>query len=513
MIRTELIEPIDALLARRASEQGDKVAFRDRDRAVSYRELDERTRRLGGRLTDLGVQRGDRVALFLANRVEAVEGNLAAVRAGAIAVPINPVASGSEAAFMLSDSGAKISIVDEEHLGIVEHAEGSSLEHIVLVGPGGDGRRTLAFEELTGAGSARPYPGSASIDAPAWMVYTSGTTGRPKGVLLSQRGCLWVVAACWAPIVGLSAQDFVLSPLPLFHSYAIVLCIVGIVAVGATEYVCERFRAPDVIDLLGREPVTFMPGVPTMFHRLLEAAPGGSLHCPTLRLCVSAGAIMPAALNRDFEESFGVPVLDGYGITETSTMVTMNWPHGTRLMGSCGLPVPGSAVRIVDSASGVDLGPGEDGELWVRGPHVMLGYHNNEPATREALAGGWYHTGDLGHVDHDGFITITGRIKELIIRGGENIYPAEVESVLADSPQVLDVAVTGEPDREFGEIVVAYVVASDPAGFDERALREHCAQELARFKVPGRIQLIEEIPRTGSGKVMRHRLAEFAGVG
>jgi acyl-CoA synthetase (AMP-forming)/AMP-acid ligase II len=182
-------------------------------------------------------------------------------------------------------------------------------------------------------------------------------------------------------------------------------------------------------------------------------------------------------------------------------------------MGSCGLPLPGSAVRIVDPSSGADQGPDEDGELWVRGPHVMLGYHDNEPATREALAGGWYHTGDLGRVDRDGFITITGRIKELIIRGGENVYPAEVEAVLADSPQVLDVAVAGEPDRELGEIVVAYVVARDPSGFDERAVREHCAQELARFKVPGRIELVEEIPRTGSGKVMRHRLAELAGVG
>jgi rifamycin polyketide synthase module 1/2/3 len=513
MIRTELIEPIDALLVRRASEHGDKVAFRDRDRAVSYRELEERTRRLAGRLAALGVRRGDRVALLLANGVAAVEGNLAAVRAGAIAVPINPAASAPEASYMLSDSGAKVSIVDEDHLGVVEHAEASSLEHIVLAGPGGEGRRTLAFEELSGSGEPRPYAGSASIDAPAWMVYTSGTTGRPKGVLLSQRGCLWVVAACWAPIVGLGPQDLVLSPLPLFHSYAIVLCIVGIVAVGATEYVCERFRAPDVIDLLGREPVTFMPGVPTMFHRLLQAAPDGSLHCPTLRLCVSAGAIMPAALNRDLEEAFGVQVLDGYGITETSTMVTMNWPQGTRVMGSCGLPVPGSAVRIVDPSSGADQGPDEDGELWVRGPHVMLGYHDNEPATREALAGGWYHTGDLGRVDRDGFITITGRIKELIIRGGENVYPAEVEAVLADSPQVLDVAVAGEPDRELGEIVVAYVVARDPSGFDERAVREHCAAQLARFKVPGRIELVEEIPRTGSGKVMRHRLAELAGVG
>jgi rifamycin polyketide synthase module 1/2/3 len=509
MIRTDLIKPIDSLLSEKAARHPDKPAFQDRHRAVSYRELDERTRNVAGHLTTLGVGSGDRIALFLGNSVEAVEGNLAAVRMGAVAVPINPRSSPSEADYMLATSSARVAIVDAAHLEAVLKVAANSraLRHVILAGAADDERGTLTFERLAADEPPQSSVPGDRLDDPAWMVYTSGTTGRPKGVMLSQRGCLWVVAACWAPIVGLCADDLVLSPLPLFHSYAIDLCIAGVLAVGATEYVCERFRAPDVLDLLSREPITLMPGVPTMFHRLLEAARDRGLGCPTLRTCVSAGAIMPVALNREFEQTFAVPVLDGYGITETSTMVTMNWPDGTRVMGSCGLPVPGTAVRIVDPATGRDVDSEHDGELWVRGPQVMLGYHENRPATREALAGGWYHTGDLAHTDHNGYITITGRIKELIIRGGENIYPAEVEAALAGSHQVLDVAVAGQPDEELGETVVAYVVARNPPVFDERQLRQSCAKRLAPYKLPTRIELIDEIPRTGSGKVMRHKLA------
>ncbi len=513
MIRTELIKPIDVLLGARAAGQRDKPAFSDRRRTVSYGDLDVRTRRLAGNLASLGLAPGDRVALFLGNRVEAVEGNLAVVRAGAVAVPINPTASRAEAEYMIAHCGARIAIVDDEHLESVTDMKNrdGSLEHVVLTGAGpGEAGGTVSFEALVSDEPSAPGPHGEDLDAPAWIVYTSGTTGRPKGVLLSQRGCLWVVASCWAPIVGLCADDLMLSPLPLFHSYAIVLSIAGVVAVGAREYVCERFRAPDVLELLASEPVTIMPGVPTMFHRLLEAGGEHGLQCPTLRVCVSAGAIMPAALNREFEETFGVPVLDGYGISETSTMVTMNWPHGSRVMGSCGLSLPGSAVRIVDPATDEDVEPEQDGELWVRGPQVMLGYYENQSATEEALAGGWYHTGDLGHADRSGYITITGRIKELIIRGGENVYPAEVEEALAESPAVADAAVGGMPDEELGEIVVGYVVARDRGSFDERQLREFCSERLARFKVPSRFELVDEIPRTGSGKVMRHRLASLA---
>jgi acyl-CoA synthetase (AMP-forming)/AMP-acid ligase II len=318
---------------------------------------------------------------------------------------------------------------------------------------------------------------------------------------------MWVVASCWAPIVGLCAEDDVLSSLPLFHSYALDLTVLGIVATGAHERLLPRFSSERVIELLRAEPVTFFPGVPTMFHYLLEQLGDEQLGARSLRLCVSAGAIMPAALNESFERAAGVPLLDGYGITETSTMVTMNWPHGGRPWGSCGLPLPGCAVRLVDP-SGEDVAVGEDGELLVRGPQVMLGYHNRPEDTAEALRDGWYHTGDLARSDADGYLTITGRIKELIIRGGENIYPAEVEHAAAEHPDVVDAAVIGKPDEALGEVVVAFVVARG-AKLELEELRAFLADRLAAFKLPAELRLVEQIPRTGSGKIKRHQLREL----
>lgn len=269
-----------------------------------------------------------------------------------------------------------------------------------------------------------------------------------------------------------------------------------------------QFSTEKVLEVLGSEPVTFFCGVPAMYHYLLQAARERGLGTDTLRLCVSAGAIMPATLNEEFERAFGVPLLDGYGITETATMVTMNWPTGARVMGSCGLPLPGSSVRIVEPETGADVGTGEDGELWVQGPHVMLGYHQRPQETAEVLTGGWYHTGDLGRRDEHGYITISGRTKELIIRGGENIYPAEVEESLLATDAVLDAAVAGKADEALGEVPVAFVVPRDPDSFDPDALLATCRENLAHFKVPAEVHVVEQIPRTGSGKVIRYQLQE-----
>ena len=226
----------------------------------------------------------------------------------------------------------------------------------------------------------------ALLHETAYILYTSGTTGRAKGVQLTVHGMLWVTAACWTPITGLSERDTVLSPLPLFHSYALNLSVMSILATGATEYIMEKFSTSEAVRLLKSGEFTYFPGVPTMFHYLLQATRGENIvRFPNLRLCVSAGAIMPATLNREFESHLGVPLLDGYGITETSTMVTMNWPTGSRVMGSCGIPVPGLAVRIVDLKGG-DVAPGEEGELIVHGPNVMPGYHNKPEETQNALA-------------------------------------------------------------------------------------------------------------------------------
>ena len=300
-----------------------------------------------------------------------------------------------------------------------------------------------------------------------------------------------------------------LSPLPLFHSYALNLSVLSILAVGASEHILEKFSTSEVMSLLQSGAFTLFPGVPTMFHYLLEAARSAP-DCvfPGLRACISAGAIMPAPINQEFEHRFGVKLLDGYGITETSTMVTMNWIDGGRVMGSCGLPVPGLTVRLIDPASGKDVEPGQEGELIVRGPNVMKGYHRKPAETAMALRDGWYYTGDLARCDLNGFLTITGRLKELVIRGGQNIAPAEVEEAVCAFEPVLDCAVVGAPHQHLGEVPVVFVVARPGMTVLPDALLAHCRERLSAYKVPAQVYLVPEIPRTGSGKIIRFRLKD-----
>lgn len=504
MLRTDLIRPLPELLAAHARERGGRPAFSDDRGAVTWQELERRTSRLGAQLRTR-VDPGGVVAICMGNRIEAVESYLAVTRAGAVGAFLNPGASVRELEFMLSDSDARVLILDGEQRDRIRSAlDGAKAvsEVITVEGPDSD----TAYESLIDSGPAAPD--DLGLDDPAWMLYTSGTTGRPKGVLLTQRSCLWVVAACWAPIVGLSAEDEVLSALPLFHSYALDLTVLGIVATGAHERLLPRFSSERVIDLLRSEPFTLLPGVPTMFHYVLERLGGSPLGARSLTRCVSAGAILSATLNEAFERAAGIPLLDGYGITETSTMVTMNWPTGARPRGSCGLPLPGCAVRLIEPMTGEDVRSGNDGELIVRGPQLMIGYHNRPEATQEVLRNGWYHTGDLARSDADGYLTITGRIKELIIRGGENVYPAEVEYAIAEHPDVVDAAVVGRPDEALGEIVAAFVVSRQDQ-LELEDLRRFLADHLATFKLPAELHLVEQIPRTGSGKVKRHQLREL----
>ncbi len=285
--------------------------------------------------------------------------------------------------------------------------------------------------------------------------------------------------------------------------------MLAVAATGASERLLPRFSVQRVLEGLRDEDVSVFAGVPTMFHHLLTALEGRPLDARRLRVSVSAGAIMPGHLMEAFDEASGVPLLDGYGITETSTMVTINWPTGCRPPGSCGLPVPGCAVRLVDPASGEDVDQGEEGELIVRGPQVMQGYLNKPEATQEALRDGWYHSGDLARSDPDGYLTITGRIKELIIRGGENIYPAEVEQAIAEHDAIKDAAVVGVPDEALGEIVLAFIVLAGEDVENEQ-LQEFLSRRLASYKVPARFERIDHIPRTGSGKIQRHKLLEAA---
>lgn len=509
MLRVELIRPVPQLLTEQAAEFGDKRAFQDDRRSVSYRQLADRSFNLAGHLVSAGVGRGERVLIYLDNSVETAEAYLTATRASLVGVCVNPDAAPAEIAHMLADSEARVIVTDRAHLDRVRELVRDRKGALVLVaGDEVPGRDVDSYEKWAVTPPPAPPRDDLGLDEVAWMLYTSGTTGRPKGVLLTQRSCLWVVAACWAPIAGLSADDNLLCALPLFHSYALDLCVLGVFATGASGRILPRFSTGRILELLSEESFTVLPGVPTGFQYLVHAARERPVSTGSLRLCISAGAILPAALNAEFEEIYGVRLLEGYGITETSTMVTMNWPVGGRVLGSCGLPLPGVAVRLVDPVTGEDVATGDEGELWVSGPNVMQGYHNRGEATAEVLRHGWYRTGDLGRRDGNGFLTISGRTKELIIRGGENIYPAEVEAVLLRADGVRDAAVVARKHADLGEVPVAFVVPENPGELDAPAVLAWCGRELTKFKVPAEVIEVDEIPRTGSGKIMRFRLQE-----
>lgn len=508
MLHTRLIASIPELLDRHARERPEQVAYSDSSRSVAYGALAARTAALAAGFAGLGIRRGDRLALFLPNGVDWIEACFAGLRAGATIVPISYEAAEGEIAYRLADADCQIVVATAARADVVTKLAGG-LDHALTVVYADAGRPdgSPTLEALASNPSGKPLD-PTDIDCASFIIYTSGTTGRAKGVLLSVRGMLWIAASCWAPICGLTAGDTILSPLPLFHSYALNLSVLSVLAVGASEHIMEKFSPQQALELLQTGRYTIFPGVPTMFHYIMQRATElGVEALPGVRLCISAGAIMPATLNRAFEDKFRVPLLDGYGITETSTMVTMNWMSGDRPLGSCGLPVPGLAVRIVNPLTIEDVAIGEEGELIVRGPNLMLGYHNKPAETASALRKGWYHTGDLAKSDPNGFLTITGRIKELIIRGGQNIAPAEIEEVAVQHPQVIDCAVVGVAHATLGEAPHLFIVATE-GQFDPESVLAHCRRNLSSYKIPEQMHLVTEIPRTGSGKIMRFKLVE-----
>ncbi|MCD9875957.1 type I polyketide synthase [Streptomyces guryensis] len=517
MTHDGLIRPLPELLKAHAWEAPSRVAFADDVRAVTYEELERRTGRLAVYLARTGLGRGERVAICLGNCVETVEGVLAVVRAGAVGVPLSPRSSDAELAHFLADSGASVLVTDPAHLARL-HRLGPShrRRRILLTGPGPVPEDAPDGTVLFGAIAAEPSPAGPprddlGLDESAWMLYTSGTTHRPKGVLSTQRAALWSAAACYAPLFGLSSADRLLWPLPLFHSFGHSLAVLGVTAVGATARVTGELLPPGGLlrelrtpreDLGG--PYTVLAGVPATYHQLLASAQEEASPAPPgLRTCVVAGAPSAPALRRAVEDLLGARLLDAYGSTETCGMIAVNRPDGPQVDGSCGPPVPGMEVRVVDPGSGDDVVDGAEGELWVRGPSLMTGYHNRPEATEAALRDGWYRTGDLGRRVAHGHLTLTGRVSELIIRGGENIHPTEIEQALLHCPGVRDAVVAGVPHDVLGEVPVAYVVPG-PEGFDRRQVLDACRTRLAEYKLPVEIREIAAVPRTASGKIARH---------
>jgi long-chain acyl-CoA synthetase len=484
----------------------DAVALISRGKTTTYGTLREQVAGLRGGLVELGLEPGDRVGIVAANNWYFVASYLAVLGAGCVAVPLNPVSPTPEVQRQLAAIGARVVIAGPSAKATVSGLDRSALpalEHVVA-SQGGDIAGALLLDDLLAAAPV-PVVDRAPEDL-AVLSFTSGTAGSPKAAMLTHGNLLANLEQCQAHS-GRSqgADDVVLGVLPLFHIFGLNVVLGLSFVAGASVLLIERFDPQSALEAIANHGVTIVSGAPSMWAAwaTLPGTRPGAL--ATVRLATSGAAKLDPQVQRTIADRFGVSIMEGYGLTEASPVVT----SGTGLAapeGSIGVPLPGVRVRLVD-VDGQDALVGDPGELWVQGPNVFAGYWNNAEATRRAVdADGWLHTGDVAVVDDDGFLYLVDRVKDLIIVSGFNVYPAEVEDVIASHPAVEAVAVIGVAHPHSGEAVKAYVVVRDGISVDEEDIIAHCEANLARYKCPQKVMFVDELPQTTTGKVVRAAL-------
>ncbi|RPF31783.1 class I adenylate-forming enzyme family protein [Streptomyces sp. TLI_185] len=434
-----------------------------------------RIRQAAAALRSRGLGRGDVVALLLPNTVDFVVVLFAAWRLGAAVTPVNPALTEPEVRYQLGDADATVVVT----------AEPSPLTGAVTVAELAAGPEDTAAPET-------------DADALALLIYTSGSTGRPKGVMLDHAN-LAAMAGMMIGAARLSETDHSLLILPLFHVNGIVVGVLSPLLAGGQVTVAGRFRAETFFDQVATVRPTCFSAVPAIYSMLTELPDRTLPDTSSVRFAACGAAPMPAALIERFERRYRIPILEGYGLSEGTCASTTNPLDGPRKPGTVGLPLPGQQVAVMDPQGRI-MPAGVTGEVVVRGPNVMRGYLGRPEETARTVVGGWLHTGDVGRLDEDGYLVLVDRIKDMIIRGGENIYPKEIETVLGDHPDVLEAAVVGAADERLGEVPVAFVALRTDATADPGDLLEHCRTRLARFKVPTGITLVDRLPRNPVGK-------------
>lgn len=467
-----------------------------------YRQLDMLAGRFAGGLAALGIGAGDGVVLYLPNGWQWIVAYHAIARLGAVVVPANILLSTEEVAYMAADSRALAAIVPGERSAAL--ALDAKVRRIALGAAAG----ALDFDELL-QGDYRE-PAERSPDDLFTIGYTSGTTGRPKGAMLTHR-CLFASLSGTATVHVRHAGDVVLSSLPFPHVYGNIVMNAMFLA-GTRLVATPKFDAGAAFGLIAAERVTLFEGVPTMYYQML-AHPGlDAADFSSLTRCTVGGQTMPVAKIEAVVRRFGCPLLELWGMTEVAGPAVTHSPYWAPRPGSIGLPFPGVQARIASLEDPARAAPtGTPGELLVRGPLVTTGYHGNPAATAQALdADGWLATGDIALMDQDGYLFVVDRKKDMIITAGYNVYPAELEQVVAMHPDVVMTAVAGFPDEEKGEIAVAFVVRREGASLDEAALLAHCRRHLAAYKVPRAVRFVPDLPKTSTGKLMRRALADIA---
>ncbi|MBQ0986808.1 long-chain fatty acid--CoA ligase [Streptomyces sp. F63] len=488
-------------LVETARRQPERPALRLGEQVTGYAELDERSARAAALLRAEGVRPGDRVALMLPNVPEFVVLYYGALRAGAIVVPLNPLLKTRETEFHLRDSGAVL--LCEWHQAPGEGAQGAAAA----------GVRHLAVEPVDFAGRLaghEPAPGVAEADDAdvAVLLYTSGTTGRPKGAALTHGSLRHNTEVNKDSVQRMTEDDVVVGCLPLFHIFGQVCTMNVAVLSGALLTLIPRFDPQAVLDAIARDRATVFEGVPTMYAALLQHPSDADVS--TLRMCISGGASLPVEVLHGFERRFGCPVLEGFGMSETSPVVTFNHPDRPRKAGSIGTPIQDVEVRLLDE-KGRDVAPGEVGEMAVRGPNVMKGYWNLPEETAAAIPDGWLRTGDLARQDEDGYFYVVDRKKDMIIRGGYNVYPREIEEVLHEHPAVALAAVVPVAHARLGEEIGAAVVLRPGASATPDELREFVRDRVAAYKYPREVWITDALPTGPSGKILKREITAPAG--
>ena len=501
----------DALRAS-AREYPGKVAAIAGNTRLTYAELDGLARRLAAGLAGLGVRRGEHVALLLPNVPQFTVSYYAGLLLGCPVVPLNVLLTKDEIAYHIADSDAVALVVWESFFANAAAARQGQPKCKRLVVAKPDLKDTAApdgAESLNAllAGTAAVAESAATMpDDTAVVLYTSGTTGRPKGAELSHFN-MHGNAECIATKLMRYGEDTVaLAVLPLFHSFGQTVIQNATILSHGTLVFLPRFDAQAVFELMHAHRVTLFAGVPTMYFALLNHQDAARYDLSSLRYCVTGGAPMPVDVLRNFDQRYNVAILEGYGLSETSPAASFNRLDRPRKPGSIGLPLPGVELKLVDDAGATIDETLVPGEIWIRGPNVMKGYYKQPEATAESIVNGWFKTGDVAHRDEDGFYFIVDRKKDMIIRGGFNVYPREVEEVLYAHAAVLEAAVIGVPHERLGEEVKAVVVAKAGKTIDADELVAYCKEHLAAYKYPRIVEIRESLPKTATGKILKREL-------
>jgi long-chain acyl-CoA synthetase len=478
---------------------GDRTALKLDDTELNYGFVNGASAHIAGLLKEKGFERGDRVGIMLPNVPYFPAIYYGILRAGGVVVPMNPLLKGREVRFYLEDPGAKILFAWH---GFAEPAEEGAREagaEAILVEP-------EEFEKIVGQAEPDSEVADTDDDDTAVLLYTSGTTGKPKGASLTHANLRTNVEVTLRSLIQIDENDVVLGALPLFHSFGQTCGMNTTTAAGGMLTMLPRFDPDQALEIIERDKVTIFEGVPTMYTAMLHADRADEADVSCLRLCVSGGSAMPGEVLRAFEEKFDCKILEGYGLSETSPVASFNHPDRERKVGSIGTPIEGVEMKVADD-DGDEVDQGEVGEIWIRGHNVMKGYWGRDDATRESITDdGWFKTGDMAKVDEEGYFFIVDRKKELIIRGGYNVYPREIEEVLYEHPAVAEAAVVGVPDEKMGEEVGAAVVLKEGEDASEDDLKEFVKEQVASYKYPRRVWFADELPKGPTGKILKREI-------